>query len=271
MNDVFFRNGPINQLSSYPVWAQDMVESCANTRYSVVEHELFLQMRDATLDSSTLRNFLIGVWPVIEQFPQFMAMSLLKIRYGRNVGQDMARKYLIRNIRVEQNHADHWVEWSKASGVTLNDLLHASAPLETHALAHWCWHSCERDSLPASIAATNYAIEGAAGDWACLVCSQEDYANTFDPETRKKAMKWLKLHAEYDDIHPWEALEIICTLMGNNPTTSGISLIRSRIQKSYEYMRLTLDYCFEQVGKPSAVPAPIQLSNYRERIRASGA
>jgi hypothetical protein len=26
-------------------------------------------------------------------------------------------------------------------------------------------------------------------------------------------MKWLKLHAKYDDAHPWEALEIIVTLV----------------------------------------------------------
>jgi hypothetical protein len=24
----------------------------------------------------------------------------------------MARRYLIRNIRVEQNHADHWYNWA---------------------------------------------------------------------------------------------------------------------------------------------------------------
>jgi pyrroloquinoline quinone (PQQ) biosynthesis protein C len=268
MSDVFVRSGPIQELSSYPTWAQDMIESCAPARKTVVEHELFVRMRDAQIDQEVLRNFLIGVWPVIEQFPQFMAMSLLKIRYGRSKGQDMARKYLIRNIRVEQNHADHWVEWAKASGVSQDELINGSVPLETHALAHWCWHTCERDSLPASVAATNYAIEGAAGDWALLVCSKEDYANTFDPETRKKAMKWLKLHAEYDDIHPWEALEIICTIMGNNPTTSGISLIRSRIHKSYEYMRLTLDYCFAEASRRSLVPAPVQLAEYRERMRA---
>jgi pyrroloquinoline quinone (PQQ) biosynthesis protein C len=269
MSDVFVRSGPLTQLDSYPVWAQDMIHRCASARKAVVEHDLFLQMRDAKLYPDAHRNFLIGVWPVIEQFPQFMAMSLLKIRYGRNTGQDMARKYLIRNIRVEQNHADHWVEWAKASGVALDDLLHGDVPLETHALAHWCWHTCERDSLPASMAATNYAIEGAAGEWALLVCSKEDYADTFDPESRKKAMKWLKLHAEYDDTHPWEALEIICTIMGRNPTTSGISLIESRIKKSYEYMRVTLDYCLSRVAQHgNTISPPVQLDSYRERMRA---
>ena len=58
-------------------------------------------------------------------------------------------------------------------------------------------------------------------------------------------MKWLKLHAKYDDTHPWEALEIICAVMGTNPTPRGVSLIRSRAMTSYEYLRLTLDRCLE--------------------------
>jgi pyrroloquinoline quinone (PQQ) biosynthesis protein C len=56
------------------------------------------------------------------------------------------------------------------------------------------------------MAATNYAIEGATGEWATLVCSQPHYENLFQSGVRKKAMKWLRLHAEYDDTHPWEAL-----------------------------------------------------------------
>ena len=41
----------------------------------------------------------------------------------QRVCYDEARRYLIRNIRVEQNHADHWIEWACASGLTKADLL----------------------------------------------------------------------------------------------------------------------------------------------------
>ena len=41
------------------------------------------------------------------------------------------------------------------------------------------------------------------------MCSEDRYAQLFDESVRAKAMKWLKLHAKYDDAHPWEALEII--------------------------------------------------------------
>lgn len=268
MVDDFVRTGPLLSIGSYPEWAQEMVDACAQAKQRVVSHELFFRMRDAEIDPWHARNFLVGVFPVIEQFPQYMAMNLVKVQYGRTRGHDMARKYLIRNIRVEQSHADHWVEWAMASGVSKEDLIFGTVPLATHALSHWCWHTCERDSLPAAMAATNYAIEGATGEWATLVCSSDDYEGLFEPTVRKKAMKWLKMHAEYDDTHPWEALEIICTVMGSNPTARGIALLRSCICKSYEYMAMTLDHCLLAEKAESSRFSPARLVEQRERLRA---
>jgi pyrroloquinoline quinone (PQQ) biosynthesis protein C len=246
-------------LGSYPLWAQQLVHDCADTKRTVVDHELFHMLRQNKLPPQAMRNFLMGVWPVIEQFPQYMALNLLKVHYGRTLGQDMARKYLIRNIRVEQNHADHWIEWAAAHGVTKEDLLYGSVPLATHALSHWCWHTCERDGLAASMAATNYAIEGATGDWSTLICSSDIYENSFAPEVRRKAMRWLKAHASYDDVHPWEALDIVCTLMGQTPSPENVTFLGASIRKSYEYMRMTLDYCLvvgdaKHIGFSTAIP-----------------
>jgi pyrroloquinoline quinone (PQQ) biosynthesis protein C len=243
MNDKFVRVGPLMDPASYPVWAQELMGECEEAKQRVVSHELFHMMRETTLTLPAMRNFLAGVWPVIEQFPQYMALNLLKVRYGRTLGQDMARKYLIRNIRVEQNHADYWIAWAAACGVSQEDLLYGSVPLATHALSHWCWHTCERDGLAASMAATNYAIEGATGEWAQLVCSSDAYENSFDPSVRKNAMRWLKAHAHYDDAHPWEALDIICTIMGENPAADSVRFLGAGVRKSHEYMRMTLDYC----------------------------
>ena len=117
----FSRTGPLLDLTSYPDWAQDLVADCADARARVVGHELFQQMRDARLGERETRTFLAGVWPVIEQFPQYMAMNLVKFQYGRTRGHDMARRYLIRNIRVEQNHADHWIDWAEASGMSRDE------------------------------------------------------------------------------------------------------------------------------------------------------
>jgi pyrroloquinoline quinone (PQQ) biosynthesis protein C len=243
MRVEFSRTGPLTELGSYPDWAQDIVHSAENAKRKVVSHELFFMMREDSLPPSTIHRFLMAGWPVIEQFPQYMATNIRKIRYGRSRGEDMARRYLLRNMRIEQNHADHWVEWAEASGLARETLLHTEMPPENHALNHWCWHCCERNSLASSMAATNYAIEGATGEWSALVCSSDKYIDSFDEGVRRKATRWLKLHAHYDDTHPWEALDIICTLIGTVADPQYVEFLGSSIRKSYDYMTMSLDKC----------------------------
>ncbi|MCS3803616.1 pyrroloquinoline quinone (PQQ) biosynthesis protein C [Chromobacterium alkanivorans] len=256
----FVRSGPLMDLHSYPEWTRELVRHCDAFKRQVVEHELFRQMRDGVLPAAIHQAFLRGGWPVIEQFPQYMAKNLLKVRYGQHRGHDMARRYLIRNIRVEQNHADHWVQWAAASGVDADSLLRNPQALETLSLSHWCHQVCERESLEVAMAATNYAIEGATGEWCAAVCSKEDYARQFPKEKRAKAMKWLALHAHYDDEHPWEALEIIVTLVGEDPSARQVAELRHAICQSHRYMRLLLDHYMSQptpetCARVSAEPA----------------
>ncbi|MDB6144487.1 MAG: hypothetical protein JWP80_3531 [Pseudomonas sp.] len=245
MIDIFSRTGPLMEAASYPAWAQQLIRDCSEAKRRVVEHELYQRMRDARLSSKTMRQYLIGGWPVVEQFAVYMAQNLTKTRFARHPGEDMARRWLMRNIRVELNHANYWVNWSLAHGVSLADLQAQQVPPELHALSHWCWHTSSSDSLIVAIAATNYAIEGATGEWSAIVCSNGLYADAFPDEQRKSAMKWLKMHAQYDDSHPWEALEIICTLAGNNPGIQLQTELRQAVSKSYDYMFLFLERCMQ--------------------------
>jgi pyrroloquinoline quinone (PQQ) biosynthesis protein C len=93
------------------------------------------------------------------------------------------------------------------------------------------------------MAATNYAIEGTTGEWASLVCSSPAYEHGFAADVRKQAMKWLRVHAHYDDTHPWEALEIIATLLGQRPEPREVASIEAAILKSYRYMSAAFDDC----------------------------
>jgi pyrroloquinoline quinone (PQQ) biosynthesis protein C len=241
--EEFTRTGPLMDLKSYPPWAQEMIHSTLKEKHKVVGHELFSMMKEACLPHKATYNFFVGGWPTIEQFPQYMATNLCKIQFGRSHGENMARKYLMKNIRVEQNHADHWIAWSVASGITRQDLFGGDVPIESQALNHWCWHSCARDSLATSMAATNLAIEGATGEWSALICASDVYENLFEADERQKATRWLKLHASYDDTHPWEALEIICALIGDHAEPKYVALLERCIKNSYEYMALSLDHC----------------------------
>ncbi len=241
----FVRTGPLMELSSYPQWAQDMMGAAQQSKHKVVSHDVFAMMRDAQLPQGAAYQFFVGGWPVIEQFPQYMAVNLCKVKYGRSVAETMARRYLMRNIRVEQNHADHWVDWASACGVSVDDLFSGDVPVESQALNHWCWHSCERDSLATSMAATNLAIEGATGEWSALVCAANTYEQSFPAEVRKKGMRWLRMHAHYDDTHPWEALEIVCSLIGNDAEPKYVHMLGRCIANSYDYMALSLDRCLK--------------------------
>jgi pyrroloquinoline quinone (PQQ) biosynthesis protein C len=242
MAHEFIRTGDLKSIGSYPVWLQRVVRETSRDKARVVDHELFALMRDARLPLRAMQRFLVGVWPTIEQFPRFMAMNLKKADYGESLGHDMARRYLIHNIRVEQKHADHWAEWAKSADVSLGDLRGGSDIEGLSALAHWCWYVCDKASLPVAMAATNYAVEGATGEWACVVCSLTTYAESLPSDIRVPAMRWLKVHAEYDDTHPWEALDIVATLLGHAPSSQQIAEIQRAIRSSYRYMEMALDH-----------------------------
>ena len=85
---------------------------------------------------------------------------------------------------------------------------------------------------------------------------------------RARSMKWLKLHAKYDDTHPWEALDIICTLVGSNPNRRYFELIRSRVMTSYGYMKMALDKCLLTRGQADTLPpeTPHAYHAARERV-----
>lgn len=243
MESQFVRTGQLMDLASYPQWLQEIVAECDEARHTVVAHEIFQQMHAGVLSAAAMRCFLASFWPVIEQFPQYMAMNLLKVQYGLGAGHTMTRKYLIRNIRVEQNHVEYWIDWSRGHGLKRDDLLSGWRSNSADALSHWCWHTCERDPLAVAMAATNYAIEGTTGEWAAFVCNSSAYENGFPDDVRKPAMKWLRVHAHYDDTHPWEALEIIATLLGHWPQERDVASVRSAIVKSYQYMSWAFDDC----------------------------
>lgn len=241
MLNEYRRTGDLKTIGSYPVWMQRMVRETAPYKKRVVEHELFAKMRHAKLPATVMRRFLIGGWPTIEQFPRFMSMNLKKVGYGNSAGEDLARRYLIHNIRVEQKHAEHWAAWAASAGVSLRDLQSAVNLEGSQALAHWCWYVCDQADIAVAMAATNYAVEGATGEWSCLVCSLDSYAQSLPEAVRPRAMRWLNMHAEYDDTHPWEALEIIASLLGHAPSPQRIAEVRQAVQSSYVYMEMGLN------------------------------
>lgn len=246
MNVRFERSGPLTELSSYPQWAQEMVGQCGDLKREVVAHEMWSKMCKGTATPQEIGNLMTGLWPVIEGFPRYMAHSLLKTRYGRSAGDDLARRWLVRNIRVEQNHAEYWLQWAEGAGVSRQLVLSGVVPNGTQVLSDWCEEISSRGSLAASVAATNYAMEGATGEWSQVLYDSESYAAQFPATTRKASLRWLQLHAAYDDTHPWEALEIICTVLGSSPSAGDVAHVSECVRRTYICMRLFGDRCLDE-------------------------
>ncbi|MCC8396803.1 iron-containing redox enzyme family protein [Paraburkholderia sp. MMS20-SJTR3] len=243
MGKSFCREGNLKDIASYPRWLQDVVDETLAVRQEVTGHPLFVAMRDNWIGEREMRAFLVNGWPVVNQFPQYMGMNLRKLGPHETAGTRMARRYLTRNIRVEQNHADYWVDWAAAYDVSREAMQNATGPSLAYALSHWCWKSSSSDSLPAAIAAINFAIEGVTGEWSTLVCSSGELESSYPEEIRKHAMRWLKMHAHYDDAHPWEALDIVATLLGHEPLPQEVRDVKRSITYSYEYFKVSLDCC----------------------------
>jgi pyrroloquinoline quinone (PQQ) biosynthesis protein C len=243
VNTRFERTGPLTELGSYPQWAQDMVGSCQESKQQVLDHELWAMMRERTLDQRATTNFMVGIWPFIERFPAYMALNLLKTRYGRSSGDNLARRWLVRNIRVEQNHAEYWLNWAEGVGVPREQVLEGPVPHGTQSLANWCEEISTSGSLAAGIVATNYAIEGVTGEWTQPIYDCESYRESFPAKTRASTLRWLQLHAAYDDVHPWEALEIVCTLTGNAPHAEEVAHLAECVRRSHVNMRILGDIC----------------------------
>lgn len=247
MSARFERSGPLTELSSYPQWAQDMVAECDQVKRTVVDHELWREMCTGS-DPEITRRFVVGAWPAIERFPCYMARSLLKTRYGRNEGEDLARRWLVRNIRVEQNHAEYWLTWAEGAGVPREVVTDGALPAGTQVLADWCEEVSDGDSLAASLAAVNYAVEGATGEWSRILYESESFAAQYEARTRRGSLRWLQLHAAYDDTHPWEALEIVCALMGSAPHVSEVKHLAECIKRTYVAMRILGDRSVQPSG-----------------------
>ena len=232
---------PFVDVTHYPRWIQDVVHDTTKTAHAVANHEAWRRFSDGTISESKHHALLIGFWPLIERFPQFLALNLLKCSYSDDLTLNAARGWLIKNLRIEQRHAEWYRDWAVAAGIPEIRLFHAPRSAMATAITDWCWNICEIGSLAEGMAATNYAIEGVTGEWSKIVAESEPYQARFPESVRKKAMKWIDAHAVYDVKHPVEALDLVHRLLGPDPAPSKIKGITEAIQKSYDLYLLALD------------------------------
>jgi pyrroloquinoline quinone (PQQ) biosynthesis protein C len=231
----------------HPRWLAGILDDTRPAWNRVVEHEYFEAMASGRLTRAQFHDGLVYSYPLIETFPRYMALTLTKVPPGDGGWAGIARRWLLKNMNVERVHAELWRQWAAGFGVEpmkFDAQIHPPAAID--AINNYLWRVCSHGTLVEAMAATNYAIEGATGEWTRhVVRGLRLYEGRPGYRVDRRSVAWVKAHADYDDAHPWEALEIIKAFV---KTEEQEQAVKRAIARSLEYYALSLDSCLGADG-----------------------
>lgn len=229
-------------ITPHPDWAQRFWDDLLPFKDAIARHPLFVAMAAGDLPLASFRHALLNFYPLVGNFPHYMALTLARAQPVDQPGILAARDWLINNIRIEQRHLYWYRDWAAGFGVTGAALDAVIPPPAMDAINHFLWQVNQRASIAESIAATNLAIEWATGDWTrAVVKGMRLYAERGEAVLDRRSMAWLRAHAHYDDAHPHEAMELVKQLCGDDAALQRRCLQAAR--RGMEYYLLALDHC----------------------------
>ena len=177
---------------------------------AVASHTLFRRLEDASVTLAQCRKGLLGFYPLVEAFPRYMSLTLAKVGSHDLPRAAEARAWLMNNIRTEAMHAKWWVDWGRPVGLEPADFAAAQPSAAMDAQNHFLFRVATTGTIAEAAAAVNYAVEGATGIWTKTVAPAiPRIGEKHGFELDRRAMRWLEAHADYDDAHPREALEVV--------------------------------------------------------------
>lgn len=229
--------------TAHPPWAQRFWDDLIPLKDRIARHPLFQEMAAGELSLARFRHALLHFYPLVGNFPQYMALSLAKTHETHLPGMLASRDWLIGNIKIEQRHLYWYRDWAMGFGITAEQLDHVRPSAAMDAVNHYLWHTNQRASLAEGIAASNLAIEWATGDWTMsVVHGMKAYAERGEARIDRRTMAWLRAHAHYDDAHPYEAMELVKQLCGDNNALQQRAFLAA--ERGMEYYLLALDDCY---------------------------
>ncbi|MDF2446342.1 MAG: pyrroloquinoline quinone biosynthesis protein [Moraxellaceae bacterium] len=230
-------------ITPHPAWAQRFWNDLAPVKDRIATHALFREMADGELSLARFRHALLNFYPLVGNFPHYMALTLARTQEVSRPGMLATRDWLINNIRIEQRHLYWYRDWAMGFGISPAALDAVTPPPAMDAVNHFLWHVNQRGSIAESLAATNLAIEWATGDWTqSVVKGMRLYAERGVARIDRRSMAWLRAHAHYDDAHPHEAMELVKQLCDNDPELQARAFAAAR--RGMEYYLLALDDCY---------------------------
>lgn len=209
----------------------------------VVNHPVFEKMGRGTFPLDEFRKTLRNFFPLVENFPKFMALNLAKTRCHKP-GHDDAKAWLISNINVEQNHARWYMAWAEGFGIPDEEIRNVRPTPPMEAVVHHLWNTNYHGTVSVCLGATNVGIEWATGEWSKRVKrGVESYMERGEVSRDRRILSWLKAHGTYDDTHPYEAMALaeICA----EDEEDLENAVRAS-ERSLEYYVMALDDCLRQ-------------------------
>ncbi|MGH7231422.1 MAG: TenA family transcriptional regulator [Nitrospiraceae bacterium] len=223
-------------ISEDPAWIFELKQHLDPYRHAVLNCRLIREASDGTLPLAQMRGWLLQLYPFIECFPKWLALSLARTQ------DPVSQAFLIDNLRVEKKHALQWIHMAEAFGVSEQELMEVKPLPGVEALTHWLWSINSHGVLVEAVAATNYSIEGVTqGIAQSTVLGFPKYEGREGIHLSKKAYAWMEAHARYDDLHPVYALEIIKRY---SETQEMRERVKFAAQRSLEFMLMALEACY---------------------------
>lgn len=231
-------------ITPHQEWMSELLDYLKLYENKVVNHRYFQDMANGTLSIERFHRGLIYFYPLIEAFPKYMALNLAKVPAADSGWNSKTRSWLITNMNVERVHTVWWRQWAEGFGVSkdvLDEEIHP--PAEMDAINNYLWRICTHGSLAEGVSATNYAVEGPTGQWTISVKEGlRKYQSVEGLNVNKKTVEWVAGHADYDDRHPYEALEIIKAYA---TTQEEQNRVKQAAKRAMEYYAMALDDCYD--------------------------
>jgi pyrroloquinoline quinone (PQQ) biosynthesis protein C len=237
------RNANRVVITPHPEWAQRFWDELTTYKDRVVEHIYFKELAQGTLSIERARKGLIDFYPLVENFPKYMALNMAKTNGRRIDSHRLTKSWLLQNMKVEQKHADWWCDWAECIHLDRKMLDQAQPSALMDAINHFLWNINTYGSLAEGLAATNLAIEWATGEWTVrIIQGVTSYSQQGLAVINQKTMAWLKAHAAYDDLHPYEAMELIKKVATNAELQQAALRAAKR---AMDYYLIALDDCYQ--------------------------
>lgn len=232
------------ELTPHSEWSQAFWDQLIPIKDRISRHPFFVGFASGQLSPECVRYALLNFYPLVAHFPSYMAMNLAKAIDFHVLGVTETRTWLIQNIKVEERHLFWYQDWASGFGLSVEQLNQARPPAAMDAVNHFLWSTNYRCGLAEGIAATNLAIEWATSDWTVQVYKGiKKYMNQPDIIINTKTVAWLRAHALYDDVHPYEAMELIKRLCDHDPQLQQKALYAA--EQGLAYYELALDECYK--------------------------